>query len=466
MNKQARRFLPIVILVGLLGVSGCKVAGTNDSNSKTSTPASDSNKVSILFWHTMGHSNQLLLQNMINRFEAVYPNITVNETAASGNYDDLQNLILTGAQAGSVPTMAFCYPDNVAAYLAKDMVADMASYTTDATVGFQKSDGSHLDSTGAEVYGAADYVKTFWDEGTSYTKAGTYSVPFAKSTEALFYNKTEFAKNGWSVPTTWDQMWDLCQQIRDSKPEKDSDGTYKYYPLGYDSDANLYITLSQQKNIPYTSATGDHYLFNNSQAKTMMTELKSKYDLGLFKTKGTTANSTYTSTKFTAGEIMMSIGSTGGTQYNDTSNFEVGVAVPPSVDVDKPAVISQGPSICFFKSATAAELKAAWLFYRFISTAENSTYYAVSTGYQPVRTSSFQTAQYQSFINAAGDDRGLFNEVASVTSKMNNSYFNSPVFVGSAKARVEMAGLVSSILLGTATTEAAFTSAMSNCLNG
>lgn len=471
MSKQVHKFLPVFILVGLLGMNGCTTAATNSDSSidgsASSQPASSTaDQVSVLFWHTMGHSNQLLLQNMIGRFEKAYPNITINETAASGSYDDLQNLILTGAQAGSIPTMAFCYPDNVAQYLAKDMVADMTLYLNDAAVGFQKSDGSHLDSDGQEVYGKDDYVKTFWEEGTSYSKNGVYSVPFAKSTEALFYNKTAFAANGWSVPTTWDQMWDLCQEIRDAKPDKDTDGSYKYYPLGYDSDANLYITLSQQKGIPYTSASGEHYLFNNDAAKAMVADLKVKYDAGLFKTKGTTANSTYTSTKFTAGEIMMSIGSTGGTQYNDTSNFEVGVAVPPSVDADKPAVISQGPSICFFKNATSAQLKAAWLFYRFISTAENSTYYAVSTGYQPVRISSFKTTQYQNFVNATGDDRGLFNEVASVTSKMNDSYFNSPVFVGSAKARNEMSGLVSSALLGTKSIEKAFSEAMSNCLNG
>lgn len=465
-----------MVLLPLLGLSACGVGGNssitassspaaNSSSSTATSLTSASDKITVNFWHNMGHTNSELMDKMIAAFEKNHPNITIVSTSAAGGYGDLEDLLLTKINAHTTPTMAFCYPDHVAEYLAKDAVADMSAYVNDATIGFQASDGAHTDSNGKTLTGVDDYVKTFWDEGTNYTTTGLYSVPFAKSTEALFYNKTVFAQNGWEVPTTWDEMWALCQTIRDAYPQM-SDGAYTYYPLGYDSDSNLYITLSQQKGIPFTSsAAGSHYLFNNDKAKTMMSELKGHYDDHLFITKGTTANSTYTSTKFTAGEIFMSIGSTGGTSYNDTNNFEVGVAAPPSVDVDKPAVISQGPSICFFKDATEAERRAGWEFYRFISTASNSTYYGVSTGYQPVRVSSYETEIYKSFLAATGSDANLFNTVAKVATGMTNSYFNSPVFVGSAKARTEVGGLVSSILLGTKTIDKAFSDAMSNCLN-
>jgi N-acetylglucosamine transport system substrate-binding protein len=57
----------------------------------------------------------------------------------------------------------------------------------------------------------------------------------------MFYNKTAFDTNGWTVPTTWDEMWALCQQI------KGTAGYENVNPLGYDSDANWYITLSGAK---------------------------------------------------------------------------------------------------------------------------------------------------------------------------------------------------------------------------
>jgi len=457
--KNATKILAsFVLLAGLLGVTAC---GGTPSDSSAST----GDGVTVKFWHTMGHTNATLVEKEVDVFQKAHPNITIQMTQIA-DYDGLESTILNGVSGNVLPTMAFCYPDNVAKYIDSDIAVKLDNLISDPTIGFQESDGSHTDSAGKVLYGKDDYVKAFYDEGTAYPVEGTYSLPFAKSTEALFYNKTEFDKNGWAVPTTWDEMWALCQQIRDQYPQKGDDGKYTYYPLGYDSDSNLYITLSQQLGIPYTSVSGDHYLFNNPQAKTMVTDLKSKYDTGLFVTKGSTGKGTYTSTKFTAGEIFMSIGSTGGTSYNQTNNFEVGVAIPPSIDANAPAVISQGPSICFFNRASTAELNAAFEFYRFISTTDNSNYYGISTGYQPVRISSFQSENYQSFMKKTGADKTLFTTVAAVAYTMNDSYFNSPVFVGSANARVEIGALVSSVLLGTKTVDKAFTDAMSNCLHG
>ena len=454
LTKKNTAFL---LFAALLSLASCSPA-TNDGDSSDGT-------VTVEFWHTMGKANQDILVSMISAFEAENPGIKIKQSAAAGGYDDLEALILKNVQTGTLPTMAFCYPDHVAEYLSsggsEGIVSDMTSYINDPEIGFTASEGSHKDSNGNVVYGKDDYVKTFWEEGSSYTKSGVYSVPFAKSTEALFYNKDVFDQNNWTVPTTWDQMWTLCEEI------KATYGDEIVAPLGYDSDSNLFISFCEQRDIPYTSATGDqHYLFDNEKAKAMVTDLKAKYDEGLFITKGSSGNNTYTSSKFTAGEILMSIGSTGGTTYNQTMNFTVGVAEPPAYDLSKKAVISQGPSICFFngisQNATPKQLRAAWKFYKFISSAENSTNYAITTGYQPVRTSSYETATYKSF---ASDTTSLMNKVASVSSGMLESYFNSPVFVGSAKARNEVGSLISAVLLGSKTVDQAFEDAFSNCVN-
>ena len=454
LTKKNTAFL---LFAALLSLASCSPAA-NDGDSSDGT-------VTVEFWHTMGKANQDILVSMISAFEAENPGIKIKQSAAAGGYDDLEALILKNVQTGTLPTMAFCYPDHVAEYLSsggsEGIVSDMTSYINDEELGFKASEGSHKDSNGNVVYGKDDYVKTFWEEGSSYTKSGVYSVPFAKSTEALFYNKDVFDQNNWTVPTTWDQMWTLCEEI------KATYGDEIVAPLGYDSDSNLFISFCEQRDIPYTSATGDqHYLFDNEKAKAMVTDLKAKYDEGLFITKGSSGNNTYTSSKFTAGEILMSIGSTGGTTYNQTMNFTVGVAEPPAYDLSKKAVISQGPSICFFngisQNATPKQLRAAWKFYKFISSAENSTNYAITTGYQPVRTSSYETATYKSF---ASDTTSLMNKVASVSSGMLESYFNSPVFVGSAKARNEVGSLISAVLLGSKTVDQAFEDAFSNCVN-
>ncbi len=455
-----KKSIGILAATVLLSLASC-VDKTNSSQNGGNSSQSDS-KVTIEFWHTMGKANQDILEEMIKSFNKLYPNIEIKQSSAAGGYDDLQTLILKNVRQGTLPTMAFCYPDHVAEYLSAGnggIVTDLSSFINDSEIGFTKEEGSHTDENGKEVYGKDDFVKTFWEEGSNYTKEGVYSVPFAKSTEALFYNKDVFDENGWEVPQTWDQMWALCEEIKAAYPE--------VTPLGYDSDSNLFISLCEQMDIPFTSATGStHYLFDNTKAKAMVTDLKEKYDKGYFITKGSTGNNTYTSTKFTSQELMMSIGSTGGTTYQQTSNFTVGVAETPAYDLTKKAVISQGPSICFFNStgnkSSTAQLRAAWQFYKFISSAENSTLYSVSTGYQPVRTSSYQTETYKKY---SSDTSNLLSQVAKVSSGMLDSYFNSPVFVGSAKARNEVGSLISAVLLGSKSVDQAFTDALSNCVN-
>ncbi len=462
-----KKNIAILITATLLSLASCGGSDSSANGSSSASEETSSNngdeKVTVEFWHTMGKANADILDGMIKSFEAQNPNITIKASSAAGGYDDLEALILKNIATSTLPTMAFCYPDHVAEYLERGnngVVTDLTSFINDAEIGFTKEEGSHKDEEGNEVYGAADYVDTFWQEGCNYTKEGVYSVPFAKSTEALFYNKDAFDAYGWEVPQTWDQMWALCEEIK----EMDIDGVTA--PLGYDSDSNMFISLCQQQGIPYTSATGNHYLFDNDKAKAMVSDLKTKYDEGLFITKGS-SNSTYTSTKFTNQEVLMTIGSTGGTSYNQSVNFEVGVAEPPAYDLSNKAVVSQGPSICFFnasasKAASNAQLRAAWKFYKFISSAENSTLYSVSTGYQPVRTSSYETETYKTF---SADTTSLMNKVAKVSSGMLDSYFNSPVFVGSANARNEVGSLLTAVLLGTKTVDDAFENAISNCVN-
>ena len=40
-----------------------------------------------------------------------------------------------------------------------------------------------------------------------------YSLPFNKSTEVLYYNKTFFEENNLTVPTTWDEMEEVSNKI-------------------------------------------------------------------------------------------------------------------------------------------------------------------------------------------------------------------------------------------------------------
>lgn len=418
----------------------------------------------VTFWTTYGKNNDDPLKRIAASFHNDYPNITV-DMSYQGDYKGIADKLSKAITTGTQPTMAICYPDNAADYLNAGAIEDLLPYTVDPTIGFLEAnaatEGSHT-KDGATLYGADDYVSAFWNEGKTLQKSGLYCVPFSKSTEALYYNKEMFEQNGWSVPTTWSEMWTLCRTIKEVYP-----GTAEkpFYPLGYDSDSNFFITLCQQKGIPYTSSTGDHYLFNNDQAKAMVNELYGYYQEGLFRTKNTLPNQANTSNYFVDGQMAMTIGSTGGTSYNDTLNFTPLPALPPHVDGKTLQVVNQGPSICVFSRATQKERYAAWLFYKYVTRSYNSAAFAVSsTGYDPVRESSFSQQVYLDWLS--DNPNGIQQRTAVVTSSLRDKYFSSPVFVGSSKARVQVGNIFGNVFNGSKTVDAAFDYAINQCING
>ena len=419
--------------------------------------------VTISFWHSMGKNLEDVLKQFIAQFNKIYPNITIEESP-QGGYDDVLDNVKNGIATGAIPTMAYCYEDHVATYLDKRAVLDMSSYINDPVYGFgHNPEGYDLGDGGYD-----DFV-TGYLSGDKYSKEGYYSFPYSKSTELMFYNKTKFDANGWEVPETWADLWDLAETMKNSTLGQTTEG---FIPIGYDSDANWLISSFEQMKIPYTTATpaagGSNFLFNNAEAKELVSDLKGYYDAGYFTTQGISGG--YTSNLFTAETCMISIGSSGGTshQYPTGGTFEVGVASVPQADINEKKVISQGPSICFFNRATKAQTTAAWLFYKFITNTVNSAYWATESGYNPVRESSYSNSYYTNVMAATDAAKGLIAKACAFIADPDNGYseafFTSPAFKGSSVARNQMDKLLPSVMLGEKTVDKAFDDAMQECL--
>ena len=59
----------------------------------------------------------------------------------------------------------------------------------------------------------AKYIKPSALEQCEYN-GGVYLLPITVSFMGVFYNKDMFAEHGWTVPTTEDEFWALCEQIQ------------------------------------------------------------------------------------------------------------------------------------------------------------------------------------------------------------------------------------------------------------
>ena len=465
MTKRIVALLLIAVMtIGMLtacGGSGKKGAA---GDVVTAEGGFDINKpVTITFYHQMGAELQKILATAIEDFNKFYPNITV-KAETMGDYDGILKQIQTEINVGNQPNLAYCYADHVATYNLGGAVQPLDSLIANTEV-ITRADGS------TEVLGLTqeqidDFIPAFYNDGRVYGDGKMYTLPVVRSTEALYYNKTFFEKHGLTVPTTWDEMETVCRKIRELEPT--------CIPLGYDSEANWFITMCEQSGSPYTSTEGDKFLFDNDVNKAFVKRFQGWYKDKLVTTQelsGGYTSALFTGESDTGTRCYMCIGSTGGATYqqpnqtNGVFEFEVGMVPIPQVDPANPKVISQGPSICVFRKNDSHETVAAWLFAKFLATdVVFQASVSMNNGYASVLKSAQENPVYKEFLATAGTE-GIQAYAVQVTLEQQDSFYNSPAFFGSSVAREQVGLLVQKCLaVETNDVDAAIATAFENAV--
>ena len=427
-----------------------------------------SKEITLNFYHTMGANLREVLDRYIIEFNKLYPNITINHQQV-GSYDDVRQQISTEITVGDQPHIAYCYPDHVALYNRAKAVATLDTLiASDLTV--TRADGTTetLGLTDAQI---ADFIQGYYNEGKQFGDGLMYSMPLSKSTEVLYYNKTFFDEHNLSVPTTWDEMEQLCATIKEIEPD--------CVPLGYDSESNWFITMCEQYGSDYTSATGDHFLFDNETNRAFAAKFREWYQKGYVTTSELSGG--YTSKLFTMassekGNSYMSIGSSAGATHqrpakvNEEYPFEVGIATIPQINPESPKVISQGPSLCIFKKNDPQEVIASWLFVKFLATTvEFQAEFSMASGYVPVIKSVGENEVYKTeFLDKADGGDFISALSAKICLQQEAAYYTSPAFDGSSTARDQVGILMQTCLAAEGTDvealiKQAFKSAIEEC---
>ena len=488
MKKIISMLLVLVMLMSLMTACGAPDNGSNDGGNDVAENPTEANnttndepqivgnfavpeagydgsEVTVTFYHTMGQNLRDVLDAYILEFNKLYPNIHI-EHSQVGGYDDVRDQISTEITVGAQPNIAYCYPDHVAMYNLADAVVTLDELIK-STIEVSRADGTTegLGLTEAQI---ADFIEGYYNEGKQFGDGLMYTLPLSKSTEVLYYNKTFFEANGLTVPTTWEELEAVCAKIKELDPES--------IPLGYDSEANWFITMCEQYGSPYTSATGDHYLFNNEQNRAFVKMFNEWYRKGYVTTQ--TLYGAYTSGLFVAPEgtrSYMSIGSSAGATHqrpdkvNNEYPFEVGIATIPQVDASNPKVISQGPSLCIFQKENPQEVIASWLFVKFLTTTvEFQAEFGMASGYVPVLKSVGENPVYADYLQSADGGNYISALAAKVCLEQEHAYYTSPAFNGSSTAREQVGALMNRCLTITAENpdaeiEAAFEDAVDEC---
>lgn len=463
-----KKIVPIILTVLFVAVtlcaclSGCTVTRSLGADFEVPEGGYDGSDVTITFYHTMSATTlQPTLDTYIAEFNKLYPNIHVVSKAVGG-YDDVRDQINTEIAAGNQPNLAYCYPDHVALYnLAGAAIRLDNLINSEIKVTHQKVDENGeivQGETVEEIIGLTqaqkdDFIPGYYAEGKAFGDDYMYTLPFSKSTEVLYYNKTFFDANNIVMPEgfmTWEQLGEICRQIKAIDPD--------CVPLGYDSESNWFITMCEQygakdgKNYYTQNVDGNHFLFDNANNKNFVKMFREWYKEGLLTTQkiyGSYTSGLFVNTKPNEKHSYMSIGSSAGATHQRPIKvdgdypFEVGITSIPQVDASKPKVISQGPSVTIFNKENKQEVMASWLFLKYLTTSvEFQAAFSMASGYVPVLKSVADNEVYAEFLAGANGGDNVAALSAKVCMEQEEAYYCSPAFVGSSAARDEAGALM------------------------
>jgi multiple sugar transport system substrate-binding protein len=313
----------------------------------------------IEFWHGMSNTQEEVLTQLTNDFNSNNEyGITVT-LVNQGSYGDLSQKLQAAAAADGLPDMAQAYNNWLNPYI--DKVVDLTN--------FVETDFDNYD----------DIIEAYRNECSEF--GFIHALPFNKSTYVMFYNKTVLDELGFEAPKTWDDL----TTIGEAYVEK-----YGNPAWGVDDLAGFVEASLRQNGEGYVDETGA--LFNTDGGLETMTYIMDLYNNGYARLVG---EDKYFSNVLSAQSMLGYIGSSTGASYITADGWEMGVCPVPSNK--ESAAYCAGTNLVMFTQDANKQL-AAWEYMKWLTSEEATVTWATGTGYLPVRTSAYESADYQNFM--------------------------------------------------------------------
>lgn len=453
-SKWKKTLSAFFIGIGLLTLSGCH--GSKALPDFTVPAEFDASRdYEITFWakNDTNRNQTDVYKKAIADFESLYPNIKVNMKLYT-DYGRIFNDVITNIATGTTPNVCITYPDHIATYMTgKNTVVPLDSLFADPKYGL---DGSALLYDGPAQ---EEIVPQFLSE--CVLEGQHYALPYMRSTECCYINKTYVEKLGYTLPDvlTWDFVW----EVSEAATAKNADGTFALngqkvmIPFIYKSTDNMMIQSLKQQGADYSTPEGEIGLFNDT-TEALLYEIADHVESGAF---STFKISSYPANFLNAGQCIFAIDSTAGATWMGADapladisedafvDFETEIRMVPQFDPAHPQMISQGPSVCVFNKADPQEVLASWLFTQYLLTNEVQIGYAQTEGYLPVTVKALESPAYQEYLAKSGEDNNTHYAIKIEASKLllyhTGDTFVTPVFNGSASLRNAAGQLIENV---------------------
>lgn len=450
-----KRILSLLLVIfTLLSLVSCH--GSKEKKVFTIPESFDENRsFEISFWakNDTNLTQVGIYKEAIADFEALYPNIKVNLRLYT-DYGKIYNDVITNISTNTTPNVCITYPDHIATYLTgEDTVVPLDDLMTDSAYGLGGSKVKFDSPKQDEIIGKFLSECEF--------NGHYYAVPYMRSTEACYVNKTYVEKLGFTLPEIL--TWDFVFEVSEAATAKNPDGTFKVngqkvlIPFLYKSTDNMMIQMLKQKGAGYSTPSAQIELFNNT-TRELLSDIAVHVGSGAF---DTFKHAGYPANFLNAGQCIFALDSTAGATWMGSDaplvdiaedklvKFETEVMTVPQFDSDDPVMISQGPSMCVFNKEDPQEVMASWLFCQFMLTNDVQIAYSQTEGYCPVTSKAQQSDEYTDYLSREGEDGEFYYDIKLKATKLllenTENTFVTPVFNGSTSLRNAAGQLIENV---------------------
>ena len=453
-GKKKRSLVLLMMLVCSFALTGCH--GSKGMETFVVPAEFDaSREYEITFWakNDTNKTQTEIYEKAIADFEELYPNISVTLRLYT-DYGRIYNDVITNISTNTTPNVCITYPDHIATYLTgTGSVVQLDELFANEKYGLGGSEVKFDSPTQEEI------IPQFLQE--CMLDGHYYAIPYMRSTEACYINKTYVEALGYTLPETltWDFIWEVSEaaMAQDGEGNFLVNGQKVMIPFIYKSTDNMMIQMLRQKGAGYSTEKGDILIFNDTTQELLYTVAEHARTRAF----STFKISSYPANFLNAGQCIFAIDSTAGATWMGTDaplsdisedklvEFETEVMTIPQFDPENPQMISQGPSVCVFNKEDPQEVLASWLFAQYLLTNEVQIAYAGTEGYVPVTSKAQGSAEYQDYMSRVGEDNEHYYDVKIKASQLlldNVEHtFVTPVFNGSASLRDAAGQLIENV---------------------
>ncbi len=343
-------------------------------------------RVKIQFWHAMGGWRIEVIQNMVNDFMKLNPDIEV-EVQYAGSYEEILAKVIAAVKAGTPPHVVQLNEISTQKMIDSGVIVPVQDFI-DRDPTFD--------------------VGLFLPQVLNYYKVGgkLYSMPWNTSTPLLYYNKTMFKEVGLdpsNPPSTFSELIEACRKL----VKKDEKGnilrTGITWPL-YSWFFEQYIALQNQPLVDNNNGrTGKatKVVFNN-QAGLRFLELWNNLTKEGLMINTRRADWTAARQLFISQTVGILISSTSDVALlvseSRKQGFELGTAFLPLPDeTQRGGVVVGGGSLWILRQKNKAEEEAAWKLVKYLAEPGPQIIWHQATGYYPIRVDAIHKLQVSGY---------------------------------------------------------------------